>query len=228
MNRLLSKANSLLQYSSDLHLEKGFKRIIHPSKPYLVLAGDIGYPEDINYKNFLLEMSFLFDKIFVVSGNHEFDKLLDKRELFPIEEKIKNICNMRNNLFYLQKSEHLLDKENNIYLAGCTLFSELPRVKTHIHVDHTKWLFDTVNKNHNKNYVIATHHCPTIQLLKGKYHNFLPKYFVSEQYDVYSRNNVIMWIYGHTHKNINMTINDTLFVSNQYGCKINPINDYKI
>ena len=89
MNRLISKANSLLQYSSDLHLEKGFKRIIYPSKPYLVLAGDIGYPDDITYKNFLFEMSFLFDKVFVISGNHEFDKLLDKSELFPIEEKIK-------------------------------------------------------------------------------------------------------------------------------------------
>ena len=172
-------------------------------------------------------MSFLFDKVFVISGNHEFDKLLDKSELFPIEEKIKNICNTRNNLIYLQKSKHLLDKEDNLYIAGCTLFSELPRVKTHIHINHTKWLFDTVTQNKN-NYVIATHHCPTIQLLKGKYHNFVPKYFVSEQNEVYSKDNVIMWIYGHTHQNLNMTINDTLFVSNQYGCKRNPINGYKI
>ena len=54
MNRLISKANSLLQYSSDLHLEKGFKRTIRSNKPILILCGDIGYVHEKSYEEFLL------------------------------------------------------------------------------------------------------------------------------------------------------------------------------
>ena len=62
MNRFLN----LFQYASDLHLEKGFKRSIIPKKPFLILAGDIGYPRDIEYKNFLYSMSVYFEKILVL------------------------------------------------------------------------------------------------------------------------------------------------------------------
>jgi len=74
-NRLINKSFSLLQFSSDIHLERGYKRDIIPIKPYLVLAGDIGYPNQDSYKQFLLGMSHKFDKVFVISGNHEFDSL---------------------------------------------------------------------------------------------------------------------------------------------------------
>ena len=62
--------NKLLQYVSDLHLEKGFKRNIIPKKPNLILGGDIGYVFKKSYEEFLLyKISPNFEKVFILSGN---------------------------------------------------------------------------------------------------------------------------------------------------------------
>ena len=71
--------NKLLQYVSDLHLEKGFKRNIIPKKPNLILGGDIGYVFKKSYEEFLLyKISPNFEKVFILSGNHEYDTFKNK------------------------------------------------------------------------------------------------------------------------------------------------------
>ena len=173
----------------------------------------------------MLEMSFLFDKVFILSGNHEFD--LDKyKTIEHTEAQIQNICSMRNNLFYLQKSQQLIDPVENISIAGCTLFSELPKAKYHHHVDHSLWLQNTVKNNPNISYIIATHHCPHIRLINGVYNKFLPKYFSSDQSKTFKNNNVIMWIFGHTHSNININLHNTFFTTNQYGIHKKPMKHF--
>ena len=84
MNNTILKSISLIQYVSDLHLEKKINnRSIIAKKPYLILAGDIGYPFQNNYKNFLLHMSYIFNKVFLIAGNHEYDLLKkDENKLF--------------------------------------------------------------------------------------------------------------------------------------------------
>lgn len=218
---MLSKSLSLIQYVSDLHLERGYKRFIIPQRPYLVLAGDIGYPSQDSYKNFLFDMSIMFDKVFIVSGNHEFDLLQNPYNLFPIEEQIENICQMRNNLFYLQKQQHIIDK--NIVIAGCTLFSKNPKSKYDYHIDHSKWLLNTVNSNKTNQYIIATHHCPNVSIIKP---TLTSNYFISNQEQIYKNNNVFMWIFGHTHQNINIFHENTFFTTNQYGYCNYPIKNY--
>ena len=223
---LLKKTRSILQYASDIHLEKGFQRNITPHKPFLVLNGDIGYPHENSYKHFLLEMSFFFDKVFIIPGNHEFDDRTISYD--DTEISIKNICNMRNNLIYLQKSRYLIDKKDNIFIAGCTLFSEFPLSKQPIHINHSKWLIDLVKSNKSDNYVITTHHCPHINLLLGgNYKFFNPKYFASDQTNVFENRNVFMWIYGHSHYNKEITMKNTLFTTNQYGKYEHPLMKYK-
>jgi hypothetical protein len=91
------KTYSLLKYVSDLHLERKIKRNIVADKPYLLLAGDIGYPSDNVYRDFLHEMSYKFDKVFIIAGNHEFDKLNDKNDITPVINTINEICESKNN-----------------------------------------------------------------------------------------------------------------------------------
>lgn len=224
MNQLIRKSSSLLQVASDLHLEIGFKRFIKAHKPFLLLAGDIGYPSQSSYKDFMLDMSSIFDKVFILSGNHEFDGYSD---LSIVETDIKNICEMRNNLFYLQKTEHTIDEQNKIVLAGCTLFSELPKIKNEYHLDHSTWLQNITKENKDKNYIIVTHHCPHVSLITKKFRNFIPKYFTSDQSEIFIRDNVFMWIFGHTHDNVNIIKDNTLFYTNQYGKFDDPIKNYK-
>jgi len=97
----------MIQYISDLHLKKGCKRIINDRKPYLLLCGDFGYQRKDNYKDFMLGATSKFDKVFIVAGNHEYDNY-NVNDFFKVEDLIKNICSMRNNLFFLQKEVHLI------------------------------------------------------------------------------------------------------------------------
>ena len=69
------------QYFSDVHLEeyrnkprKVARLPIRACAPYLILAGDIGIPAaaDGLYAAFLRRLSGMFERVFVVAGNHEY------------------------------------------------------------------------------------------------------------------------------------------------------------
>jgi len=224
--KFFTRTNSLLQYVSDIHLEKGFKRNIIPKKPYLLLTGDIGFPTSLEYKEFLFDMSYKFDKVFVISGNHEYD--LHKNFLNEVEKEIQDICYSKNNLIYLQKKTHLLCNENNLYIAGCTFWSKLPKSKFDYHKEHKNWLKNLLNENINNNYVIATHHCPLLQCLNKSSQNFKPNYFASDQSELVKMNNVVCWVHGHSHINKNFSAYGKWILSNQYGSYKNPLRNYNI
>jgi len=225
MFQRVTKVRKLLYYISDIHLERGYKNIMNTKHPYLLLAGDIGYPKQEIYKEFLLNKSQEYEKVFILTGNHEYD---NSKSNVEIEERINNICEMRNNLFFLQEKTIILDEVNKIKLSGCTLFSELPKSKNKYFLKHSEWLKKEVDNDKNYNYIIATHHCPSLTLInKNNYKTYLPRYFVSEQYDVYSKNNVFMWIYGHTHHNYNAIFNETFFTSNQFGYYKKPLKNFR-
>jgi len=217
----MNAVRKYLQYVSDIHLEKGFKRVIKAKKPYLLLGGDIGYPNQENYKEFLLSTSQDFEKIFILTGNHEYDGI-NASELFKVEDKVKNICNMRNNLFYLQKDTHKICK--NIYIAGCTFWSPLPKSKTKYHLDHVNWLINTLKSNPQNNYIVATHHCPLYECLNN---TMTPNYFASDQTDIIKFQNMAVWIYGHSHIHKDIKIYDKWLISNQYGSYPNPLFGFK-
>jgi hypothetical protein len=225
---MINRIKSLIQYTSDLHLEKGFKRNIIASKPYLILVGDIGYPNNDSYKDFLLNISSKFDKVFVVAGNHEYDQ---NKNVLEVNNKIENICNMRNNLFFLQQKTHKICETNNIKIAGCTLWSAFPKIKHRYHLEDKCWLYNTINENKESYFVVATHHCPLYECINNKYnkdnkYNRM-SYFASDQSHILKKNNLLMWIHGHSHYNRNLNIYNTEIVSNQYGSYKNPLYGYK-
>jgi hypothetical protein len=220
-NTLFKRTTSLIQYVSDLHLEKGFKRNIKPLKRYLVLAGDIGYTKQNSYRDFLLDTSFYFDKVFVLSGNHEYDNC---KSIEDVDLQIKNICSMRNNLFFLQKKSYIICDYYNIKLSGCTFWASLPKSKYYLHLDHKKWLENTLNNDKKYNHVIATHHCPLFECLNK--HN-TANYFATDQTEIVKKDNLIGWIYGHSHINKNINIQNKWIVSNQYGSYEKPLYNFK-
>jgi len=217
MDKLFSRFKSLTQYVSDLHLERGFARRIKAEKPFLILAGDIGNPNDKNYEQFLYNVSEDFDKVFVLSGNHEYD-FVNKTLIKNVDDKIEDVCSKRNNLFFLQKKSHLICKQTNLYVTGCTLWSKLPRSKTELHIEHEEWLKNVIKKNQENNYVIATHHCPLFECIDKKtVVNYLPNYFASDQSEIIKMQNVVAWVHGHSHLNRDILSNGKWILSKQYG-----------
>ena len=217
--------NKLLQYVSDLHLEKGFKRNIIPKKPNLILGGDIGYVFKKSYEEFLLyKISPNFEKVFILSGNHEYDTF--KNNFSIVDDQIENICSKRNNLIYLQKKSYQLSEEYNINLIGCTLWSSLPKSKLALHNDHKLWISNLLFENPHINYVVATHHCPLFECINSQKYPIC-NYFVSDQSKLVSMPNVVKWIHGHSHRNVDFLYKNKWIVINQYGSFEKPCYGYK-
>ena len=222
--------NNLFYYLSDLHIEKGFRRVININKnfrerPYLILSGDIGYVNEKNYQDFLYDISSRFEKVFIVAGNHEYDN--NKKSIEEINVDIQDICNGKNNLIFLQQKTFKICEARNIILAGCTLWSKLPKSRRKYHLQDKKWLHDTLENDTINNYVIATHHSPIhphIKIRKNAH------YFSSNQTALLKKNNLIMWIHGHNHVNKDRILYNTLITTNQYGSYRDPqkgFNEYK-
>ena len=220
---LLKRFQTLVQYASDLHLERGFDRIIIPKKPYLLLCGDIGYPYQDSYKKFLLKVSNDFDKVFLIAGNHEYDKLsVSETDLI-----INDTCAMRNNLFYLQKNTHVLCSYTHLQIAGCTLWSSYPKKRNPYHLDQVKWLDNTIREDDKNSYVIATHHCPLPECVHKSIPSRIVDYFVSDRSDILKKSNVICWVHGHSHLNKKLFKYNKPVLSNQYGNYKTPATGYK-
>lgn len=127
-NKDLSEYKFYLQYMSDIHLEFWKNKYpkfepVFPGKTYLALLGDIGYPHSKNYEDFLNHHSKIFEKILIISGNHEYYTSKTKQyTMDDIENKINEICSRYNNIYYLQKSS--LNIGNTLFL-GCTLWTNI-------------------------------------------------------------------------------------------------------
>ena len=104
-----------IQYVSDTHMEMSKKiPCIEKHADYLALCGDIGDPYDQQYHNFLANMACTYNKVFVLSGNHEYyHHSIEETDL-----QIQNVCNSFPNVSYLNCTTDYID---GLKIAGCTL-----------------------------------------------------------------------------------------------------------
>lgn len=125
------------QIVSDLHLElvKKPKKLCNfpVNAPYLALLGDIGRPHKDTYVNFLAQMSAQYQKIFVITGNHEYYNEKKNRH----HTQFKRTCAQQNqciadltqrfpNIIFLNNTSYLLD---GFKIVGTTLWTHIPKDK---------------------------------------------------------------------------------------------------
>lgn len=199
----------MFQIASDLHLEfyqskfsdndidtdALFNRIVKPSAPNLILAGDIGYPEERIYSQFLQWVSSKFKRVFIVSGNHEY---YTKKPMSEIDRLIGDICSKYSNVNFLNRYTEPVQFENWTVL-GCTLWSDVNAdsyiaiessmndyIKIYtdkdkplsayymvhkLHLPDLEYLNRQLNmlKDSNRNIMVVTHHLPSYKLIPEKY-----------------------------------------------------------
>ena len=114
------------QLISDIHLEFYNN---YPTFPILsnqlFLAGDIGYPFESNYLDFIKYCSYHYDKVFYVSGNHEYYKNNNPvKTMNEINEQIQLISQLYPNFIYLNRLDHYL--YNDYMIIGRTLWTYRP------------------------------------------------------------------------------------------------------
>lgn len=193
------------QLLSDIHLEFGLCKSFKPIADYLILAGDIGYPEHDNFKIFLTEKSKLFNKIFYVAGNHEYYQNWKKgknKHIDTIEEtnvKIKEIIKESgDNIYFLNNDYH--DLTPGLRIVGSTLWSHIKKNTPGIsdslqiysepnllvtddflrttHMANVEFIKNQIQEATEKNIklIMITHHLPSEQLVLEKYNIEYPTY----------------------------------------------------
>jgi predicted phosphodiesterase len=198
------------QYFSDLHLErrKSLPKIQQVADT-LLLAGDIGYPDTEIYQEFFSVYSAKYKHIFVVDGNHEWDKGT------PDPNRFKSL----KNVFLLDNSHIELE---NFIITGTTLWTEATRKQDHHRA--VKYLNEIINSNPNQKIIVLTHHLPSWKLITQNYRKkyseqTLYRYANHLDYLFYKPNPPWLWVCGHSHCLLDKKIGNTQCVINTFGDK---------
>ena len=232
-----------IQYLSDIHIElmhqNSFQQLcnkIEPKCDVLVLAGDIGNPLHHNgkYMSFLHMMSDKFKKVFLITGNHEYYQ----NDIIKTNEQVREICNSRNNLTFLNNTTELYDGVRFIGTTQWThigdpkcLISDFTIIKdmnvnryNNLHKNSRLFLKESIENStmNNEKIVVITHHLPLHELTHDKYKiGFMVKYnqcFSADLSDIISKQNTIQsWFYGHTHTKTERTLFNIPFHCNPLG-----------
>ena len=215
-----------VQYFSDIHLEfyKTNPFSFSVEAPILCLAGDIGNPlesPDI-YQEFFSSISPLYEKIFVIAGNHEF---YTKKP--DVIKYLKNFFEKFSNISFLNNESIEYAGFNWI---GSTLWSKI--TITSCFINDLNFLsrkeyneLHEISRNFLKNAIenselpciVITHHYPSHKLTPLRYqNNQLNCWFASESEDLI-KSNIKLWIFGHTHLPVSKEINGVPFRCCPYG-----------
>ena len=212
------------QYLSDLHLEF-YNDISHikiiPEAPNLILAGDIGKPGTQIYKDFIEFVATKFERVFLITGNHEY---YGKSNMDEIEDYIRNvICTSYQNVIFLQNECYMIPN-TNLALFGGTMWSHIPYqyfydvirfMNDYKRIPHLS--ISKSNELHKKfvatlelllktldddtKLIVVSHHMPSYDLIDEKYKNNYMNIncAFATNVDIARNPKIIAWIYGHTH-----------------------------
>jgi len=192
-----------LHLLSDLHLEyypKNLPKLTFNSN-YLFLCGDIGHPTRRNYLNFFSYVSDKYEKVFYVTGNHEYYKQSTHKNysMNEIDMIIKDKLAKFSNVYFLNNDSHQLNSSTTI--IGTTLWSDvdtgssrvslgvndyhkiykkvnnehqliLPTDIRDLHFNNRNFLKETIEKNRMKDIIIMTHHLPSYSCILEKYKKY--------------------------------------------------------
>lgn len=226
------------QLVSDLHLEFSTSNpIVERQADNLILAGDIGYPNQEKFVGFLKDMCKMFDKVFYITGNHEYYCGLSKNKVDELLEKLSKDIGF----IYLKNSTYKLN--DRLTIIGCTLWTKTtPKNKfileTSIndyrkilsddgkritaedtgrwHEESVAFLFKEFSKPGDK--LVITHHLPSMQLIHEKYQGHPVNCAFASSLDImFKGSGVKVWCAGHTHSKIVKKMDDIHFYVNPYG-----------
>lgn len=236
-----------VQYASDLHMEfpKNLDFIeSHPLKvvgDVLVLAGDIFYLSEQYFTNhpFWDFCAANFKQTLIVPGNHEFYgnyNVLARGSSWQWMFR-NNVGYHQNEVVRVGDTDFILSTmwshitEENIYPVWCGMndFHQIKYGKKtfspfDFNAEHDfamKFILQAVESSSAKHIVVVTHHVPTKacvapEHLKSSLNNAFCVDLTSLLESPEGRK-PDLWIYGHSHQNIDATVGSTRVVCNQLG-----------
>ncbi len=218
----------MLTLISDIHLERYPARFLsfmetiplhlrfhpHPPGSALFIAGDLGYPHRPLFQQFLRESAAVWDHVFYVPGNHEYDHAEDMQE---VDEHIAHICSSRTNIHLLRMG--VTYKWQGYTVAGSTLWSHIdnPTHPRHVernarhHAEHAA--LNCVLGSSDTPVLVMSHYPPTCTALPKRY---AKRSGIANPFDYLVCPPVSLWLCGHLHIRDTLQVNDTRIVFNAW------------
>ncbi len=233
-----------IQYMSDLHLE--FRDNVQYIKDnefpvtgdVLVLAGDTTYLRDTTVPNLRLwkTLSKNYRQVLIVPGNHEFYGYGDVLGYGDSWEKMlqPNVGYYQNKVVRIDDTDfilstlwsHIRPQDEYFVARGMNDFRQIRyggrRFTTEdFNVEHEKCLTfikEAVEASDAKNIVVVTHHLPSYTVVDPCYRgDSLNSAFATELGEYIADSRINVWIFGHSHSNINAQLGNTRLLCNQMG-----------
>jgi len=207
-----------LQYISDIHLEHRTTLPKIPAKTnYLALLGDIGHPNKPLYPEFLKYCSKNWDKVFLLSGNHEYEQ--KKYSMREFDVMIQCHVSKYHNISYLNNQKKIVD---NHLILGTTLWSDntvlRPEHKINeLYKNSLNWLDTNIKQNTDKNIIVLSHYLPSYKLIIPKYRDYKPAFQYASHLDHLINKPVKAWLCGHSHCQFEKYINGVYCGINTLG-----------
>jgi predicted phosphohydrolase len=222
----------ILQFTSDIHLDYTTHFKFKSFGDYLALCGDIGNPFDNKYKNFINNIAKSHEKIFLISGNHEYFQN-GKYNMNDVDNKINDVISPHKNVVFLNKNKEYCE---NYKIVGCTLWTSRSILSSdnkfitinnkpitikeinHLHQEHKKFIIDNTTNSKNP-IIILTHHIPSSKLIIDEYKNppfdkYAELYSTDLEYII--KKPITAWLCGHSHSCINVNINNVFCAINTF------------
>ena len=246
-----------ISIASDLHLSE-YDRFIEDSlipQPdnVLLLAGDISILY-INHKRYVYDKKYSqgwyglidwladnFKFTCLVPGNHEFfNNTLDGGLGI-----IKKLNKYNPDKFIILYNDYI-HLQNNFWVAGTTLWSDIPFKAKHLNTDNNKILNWGTDKNNNEHrvavsflkrmrnikinnvkpvWIVLTHHAPKMCDTSNFFYSVEDSNhgYSTDLGDLVSMSKI--WVFGHTHWNVCYKYDDSYIVSNCHGKKNENTNN---
>jgi len=213
----------------------------------LVLAGDIGNPYMDSWKELIKHCHVVFDVVLYVSGNHEYYHRRAERSMGEVDEYILNSFKVYGNVYYLNNQYmdvNLESPKRTVRFIGTTLWTRISDTQKdavmntlndfrNIYSESGKlWSIDSLNAMCSRNCsylsentlnmydtVVISHHVPSPSLIPERYacYGSISNAYSVEMKELYQKDNVKYWIFGHSHGNTFKLMDGCLFVSNCMG-----------
>jgi hypothetical protein len=195
-------------YAHPLYLQRKLNKLYPSIDPdeVLIVAGDLGvagsgltcYHLREEYKSMLHYFAKKWNCVILVPGNHEYYERDRLCKLEDIDTMIQKECNKLGIIFLNKNIVKIEDKKEDIYILGCTLWSEatpqaykgmndkLKAILSHselikTHTSHKDWLQKEITRVHrlketnlskkkrDSKIIVITHHLPLMELTHPKY-----------------------------------------------------------
>jgi predicted phosphodiesterase len=233
------------QLISDIHLER-YPDDVYPQitsqAPYLILAGDIGWPTRENFKLFMKDVTGKFSKVFYIPGNHEYYCTRKSENLTKdgVDELIDELSR-EIGFINLNRGVYRL---GDLKIIGATMWTRCEDERTRLLLEYMmsdykmirktptqlispddtgEWFREDLEfleselRGDTSPKLVITHHLPSPLLIPQKYQgNPINCGFFTDLSEMIS-GDILVWCCGHTHTKADLRHETTRLLVNPVG-----------